>query len=95
MEESPIKMSDDNSDDLEDITEEAEEEEEDPFIIKSQAPAIYRFEIQGGHVFNGTIKTFEEQFFVFSPELSEEEKIAQIAMWAGEQNWTFKSYMLH
>lgn len=90
-------MSDNDSDDVEDITEEAveEEEEEIPFIIKSQSPPTYHFEIQGGHVFNGTIKAFEEKFLVFPPELTEEEKITQIELWANDHGWSFKSYLLH
>ena len=56
---------------------------------------MYRLEIQDGNVFSGTLKQFEETFFAFPVEISDEDKIEVIRGWVYDQGWHMKSSYLH
>lgn len=65
---------------------------------ETPAPVVvqmYHLEIQDGNVFAGTIKQFEDNFFLFPTEISDEDKIEVIRGWVYEQGWQFKYSYLH
>lgn len=90
-----MSFEDDSDNEFEDVSEDIEFLEEGE---QKKDTDLYRIEIQGGGpepVFSGTITAFEKNFFLFPEGISDEDKIAHIAMWAYEQGWGFKSNFLH
>ena len=83
--------------DPEDITDDAElvEEPQNTIAIVPAPCIFYRIEIHNGAVFSGTLPQFEENFFIFPQNLSEEDKLTNIELWANDQGWNFHVSWLH